>query len=171
MSRLTRIFTRLFVLAVLNLTAAGCGFHLQGTARLPSVLSQSYVTGIPSQAPTMIALRDALRHNGVTLVRDAKRATATLTLVSLNITRRALTVSTLNQADSYSLTMTLVIKAKATRGSWHMPPQSLTVRRQYSLSTAQLQSQGAEEQLLEQGMSRELAGLVLLRLQAYTGHP
>ena len=171
MTRLPRLLLHLLVLAVLGLSVGGCGFHLRGEARLPASFAQTYVTGLPSQDPLMRSLKAALRANGVTLVRNPEAAGAVLTLMSLKTTRRALTVSTLNQADSYALDMTLVFKAQATKGQWHMPPQTLSVQRQYSLSTAQLQSQGPEEQLLRHSMSRELANLVLLRLQAYAGRP
>ncbi|OBS09966.1 LPS-assembly lipoprotein LptE [Acidihalobacter prosperus] len=169
MTRAPRLALRLLALAALGLLLGGCGFHLRGVAQLPAAMSRTYLAGASMQNPVVRSLAQALRANGVTLVSDPQQAGAVLTIVSINTTQRALTVSALNQATSYALETTLVFRAHATQGRWKLPDQSISVQRQYSLSTAQLQSQGPEERLLQQSMTRELANLALLRLQAHAG--
>ncbi|AOU98627.1 hypothetical protein BI364_12250 [Acidihalobacter yilgarnensis] len=171
MIRPRRLLAHLLAFVAVGLSLGGCGFHLRGEAHLPAALYRTYITGASPHAPVVVALKEALRANGVTLVGDPSQASAILDIVSVNTSERALTVSALNQATSYALATTLVFEARATHGHWKMPPQTITVQRQYSLSTSQLQSQGPETQILGQSMTRELANLALLRLQAHAGHP
>ncbi|AOV17552.1 hypothetical protein BJI67_11205 [Acidihalobacter aeolianus] len=155
----------------LALALAGCGFHLRGQAELPPALGRTFFINQAGAGPVARALKQALSANGVTLVDNRNQATAVLTVLSVGTSQRALTVSVLNQATSYALTTTLRFSAAAIDGSWKLPPQTLSVERQYSLSTTQLQSQGAEVDLLTRSSARELANLALLRLQAQAGRP
>lgn len=166
-----RLLARTLCVVALASALAGCGFHLRGQAQLPPAFKHTYLVNQAGPGPVVRALKQALNANGVTLVDDRTQATAVLTVLSVSTAQRTLTVNVLNQATSYALTTTLRFSAAASDGSWKLSPQTLSVERQYSLSTAQLQSQGAEVDLLTRSSARELANLALLRLQAQAGRP
>lgn len=166
MNRPSSFFGFVILSLLLGLILAGCGFHLRGQARLPAAMNKTYLTGQLSQnQPLMVLLKQSLQDNGVTLVNVKSQASAILTIVSSHVSKRELTVSSLRKATSYELKKTVVFKVHSVEGHWSIAPQTVSVRRSYSISNSQLQSEGEEERILEKQMNRELIELILLRLQ------
>lgn len=153
----------------LILTLAACGFHLRGRAQLPPEMARTYISGASPNDPLVRALNDALRANGVDVVGNANEATAVLHIDSLHTAQSILTLSVTGQVTAYRLVTTLAFSVRAVKGSWHIPTQQLQVQRQYSYNPSQVLGKSDEAMQLREDMGRELANLMLLRLQAHAG--
>jgi len=153
-------------MAGLVLLLAACGFHLRGQVQLPAEMARTYIGGTaPGDALTR-ALSNALRANGVRVVSNEGNATAVLQIESLNTSRSVLSVTADGTVADYQLVMQLAYSVHATQGDWHIPTQRLRTERHYSYSDSQVLGKTDEAAQLRESMSRDLANLVLLRLQA-----
>lgn len=160
---------RALTVAWLALLLGACGFHLRGQAHLPAQMARTYVAGLAADAPLRWALDDALRASGVRVVDSERAASAVLRVESLRSTRSVLSVSADGQVSDYLLVGTLTFAVRATQGDWRIPTQRLQVQRHYSYSDSQVLGKSSEAARLREDMARELANLVLLRLQAHSG--
>ncbi|MEJ2479230.1 MAG: LPS assembly lipoprotein LptE [Acidihalobacter sp.] len=150
----------------LLLSLAACGFHLRGQVQLPPQMARTYIGGAPSGDALVRALRSALRDNGVRVVSKERDATAVLQIESLKTSRSVLSVNADGTVADYQLVMQLAYSVRATQGNWHIPTQNLQTRRHYSYSDSQVLAKSSEAAQLRESMSRDLANLALLRLQA-----
>jgi LPS-assembly lipoprotein len=157
---------RAVFLAGLMLSLAACGFHLRGQVQLPPQMARTYISGAASGDALVRALRSALQANGVRVVSDARNATAILQIESLKTSRSVLSVNADGTVADYQLLMQLAYSVRATQGDWHIPTQELQARRHYSYSDSQVLAKSSEVNQLRDSMSRDLASLALLRLQA-----
>jgi LPS-assembly lipoprotein len=157
---------RAVFLAGLMLSLAACGFHLRGQVQLPPQMARTYISGAASGDALVRALRSALQANGVRVVSDARNATAILQIESLKTSRSVFSVNADGTVAAYQLLMQLVYSVRATQGDWHIPTQELQTRRHYSYSDSQVLAKSSEVNQLRDSMSRDLASLALLRLQA-----
>lgn len=149
---------------VLLLTA--CGFHLRGKVQMPPEMARTYIGGTTPGDTLTRALSNALRANGVRVVSSERNATAVLQVESLNTSRSVLSVTADGTVADYRLVMQLSFSVRATQGDWHIPTQRLQTERHYSYSDSQVLGKTDEAAQLRESMSRDLASLVLLRLQA-----
>ncbi|MEJ2713661.1 MAG: LPS assembly lipoprotein LptE [Acidihalobacter sp.] len=129
-------------------------------------MARTYISGAASDDTLVRALRSTLQANGVQVVSDARNATAILQIESLKTSRSVLSVNADGTVAAYQLLMQLAYSVRATQGDWHIPTQELQTRRHYSYSDSQVLAKSSEVNQLRDSMSRDLASLALLRLQA-----
>jgi LPS-assembly lipoprotein len=161
MSRLRRASLSGVVLVVALL--GGCGFHLQGRAPLPQVVRSPYLEAPDRQSDFVQYLRHALVSNGAQLTPQKEKASAVVSILRDNVTRRVLSVSATNQPNQYEVTYTVGFSVSAADKEL-LAPQELTATRTYSFDERLLLAKNHEEEILRQDMARDLADMVMRRL-------
>jgi len=142
---------------------AGCGFHLQGRTPLPAVVRQPFVEAPDRQSDFVQYLRHALISNGAQLTPEREQASAVVSILRDNVSRRVLSVSATNQPNQYEVTYTVGFTVSAA-GKELLPPQEVTATRTYSFDERILLAKNHEEEILRQDMARDLADMVMRRL-------
>ena len=93
--------------AAAALLLGACGFHLQGRAPLPDPVKTPYLEVPDRQSDFVQSLRRALLSNGAHLAREKGQASAVVSIVKDNLTRRVVSVSATNQPNQYEVTYTV----------------------------------------------------------------
>lgn len=144
---------------------AGCGFHLQGAVALPPGVRTVYLA-VPDQfSPFATELRDAVSRAGATPAASSSVADAVIRVTRDRTGRRVLSVSTRNTPQEYEIFYTVEYSVDRA-GKEAVPTQTLELTRSYSFAESQLLAKQREEDLLRDEMARQLAALVLRRLQS-----
>ena len=152
-------------LALLLALAAGCGFHLQGRAQLPPVVKTPYLEAPDRQTEFVTSLRHALLSNGAQLAPQKADASAIVSILKDNVTRRVISVSASNQPNEYEVSYTVTVSVSSSTKQL-IAPQVLTEVRTYSFSEPLLLAKGHEEDTLKLDMARDLADRVMRLLSS-----
>ena len=156
---------RALAAAGLALALGACGFHLQGTAKLPPTLERTHVAAEDRYTEFNRALADALRASGVRLAAARADATAVVEVLEDVTGQRVLSVSARNTPREYEVYYT--VRYRVTAGDRELlAPQSLTLTREYSFDETALLAKEREQELLREALARELSALVMRRLAA-----
>lgn len=154
---------------ILLLALGGCGFHLAGDRPLPPALSsvyidmaQPYSVGTP---PLETALQSRLTGAGGEVKSHIGDAKSVLRLTRLAETREVLSIGPDGKVNEYRLVTTVTYELHA-GGQELIHPETQGVSRSYSFSLDEILGKEAEETRLRNFMQDELAGLILLRIQA-----
>ena len=142
---------------------AACGFHLQGHTPLPAVVKAPFVEAPDRQSDFVQYLRHALLSNGAQLTPERDQASAVVSILRDNVSRRVLSVSATNQPNQYEVTYTVGFSVSAA-GKELLPPQEVSATRTYSFDERILLAKNHEEEILRQDMARDLADMVMRRL-------
>jgi LPS-assembly lipoprotein len=148
---------------LLGLSLAGCGFHRQGVTPMPEVMKRMYVDATDQRTDFQLGLRHALEASGSELVEDAKLSTATLKVTRDESGQRVLSVSARNTPREYEVYYTVTYSVTS-EGRELLPPQTLTLTRDYGFNEQKLLAKEEEEEILREALARDLVGIVLRRL-------
>jgi LPS-assembly lipoprotein len=147
-------------LCLLGLLLAACGFHLQGHTPLPAQVKTPYLEAPDRQSEFVQSLRHELLSNGAQLMQEKGKASAVISILQDQMTRRVVSVSAANQPNQYEITYT--VRVSVTAGDKELlPPQEVTETRTFSFSEPLLLAKGHEEDVLHQDMARSLADQVM----------
>jgi len=151
--------------AAAALLLGACGFHLQGRAPLPDPVKTPYLEVPDRQSDFVQSLRRALLSNGAQLAREKDQASAVVSIVRDNVTRRVVAVSATNQPNQYEVTYT--VRFSVTAGDKELlPQQEVSATRTYSFDERLLLAKGHEDDVLRQDMAHDLADMVMRRLSS-----
>jgi len=142
---------------------AGCGFHLEGRTPLPRPLSMTYVETQDPQTDFVQDLRKALIIAGAQVTDESARATAIIHVLQDSVTPRVLAVSPANLPREYEITYTVRFSVTA-GGKDLLPPQEISLSRDYSFDEHVLLAKDNEEAILRGALARDLVGVVMRRL-------
>jgi len=146
--------------AVAVLLLAACGFHLQGRTPLPARVKTPYLEAPDRQSDFVQSLRHALLSNGAQLVPEKGKASAVISILQDQLTRRVVSVSAANQPNQYEVTYTVRVSVTAGENEL-LPAQEVSATRTYSFSEPLLLAKGHEEDVLREDMARDLADRVM----------
>jgi len=152
-------------LALLLAGLAGCGFHLQGVARLPSVFAVTALESDDRYTDLHQALADSLKVAGARVVSRGEPAGAELEILSEDSGQRVLSVSATNSPTEYEVYYTVRYRVRVD-GREVLAPQSLTLNKDYSFDEAAILAKEQEQQQIHAALARELATLIMRRLTA-----
>lgn len=144
---------------------SGCGFRLQGATPLPAGLDDVYVSTTDELTPFAVELRSALRRSGAREAPSAAKADAVVRVLRDRAGRRVLSVSARNTPEEYEIFYE-VEYAIDRAGREAVPRQALALTRSFSFDEAALLAKDREEAILRDAMARDLAGLVMRRLES-----
>ena len=156
---------RHIALGTLTALLAGCGFHLEGRAPLPASVKAPYLEAPDRQSDFIQNLRRALLSNGAQLAQERDKASAVVSILRDNVTRRVLSVSATNQPNEYEVTYTIAFSVTA-GGEELIAPQEVSATRTYSFDERLLLAKGHEEDVLRRDMAHDLADMVMRRLSS-----
>jgi LPS-assembly lipoprotein len=159
---------RMLGVGTLLVLAAGlgsCGFHLQGSARLPEDARSVYIAASDELTPFAVALRQDLQRSGASIAPSAAAAGTVVRITRDRSGRRVLSTSARNTPQEYE-TFYAVEYSIDRAGKEVVAPQALELTRNYSFEQSKLLAKDREEEVLRDAMARDLANLVLRRLAA-----
>lgn len=155
------------------LILSACGFQLRERLRLPEGIQAMQVQSADPLSPLTVELERALEANDALVTGDSANAesVAILELLGENITREILSVNDRARVSEFVLigraSARLICAQKPADGSVKelVAPFELSVRREYSFDEAQALGAAQEEEIISAELKRELAQLILLKLQ------
>jgi LPS-assembly lipoprotein len=142
---------------------AGCGWRLQGTSKLSSVMATTYVETDDRYTDFNRALRDSLEASGARLAHNKDDATAVVRIIKDVSGQRVLTVSGRNTPEEYEVYYSIEYSVDG-RTEELIPPQRVELTREYSYDETAVLAKQKEQGILREALARDLAGLVVRRL-------
>lgn len=158
-----RRFRAALLPAALAVTAAGCGFQLQGAGVLPDVVATTYVESPQRFTEFHTRLTDALAAQGVELAESRDDAGAVLRILEDTTGQRVLSVSARNTPQEYEVFYAVGITLEA-GGATLIDNEFLVATRSYSYDPTQVLGMSVEEQVLREALAEDLARRVLRRI-------
>lgn len=151
------------ILLVGLLSLAGCGWRLQGTAKLPEIMSTTYVETDDRYTDFNRMLREGLEASGVRLASSRAQASAIVRIRRDDSGQRVLSVSARNVPEEYEVFYAIEYSVESQTGEL-IEPQKLELTRDYSYDTTAVLAKQREQAFLREALARDLAGLVIRRL-------
>jgi LPS-assembly lipoprotein len=150
-------------LAAIALQLGGCGWRLQGTARLSETLSVTYVDAEDRYTDFHRALRESLHASGVKLAETPQEATAIVKVLRDESGQRVLSVSARNTPEEYEVFYAIEYSVSSSAEEL-ITKQKLELTRDYSYDPTAVLAKDREQAILREALARDLAGLVVRRL-------
>jgi LPS-assembly lipoprotein len=145
--------------------ASGCGFHLKGAAQLPEDLGSVYLALPDDLSPLAVELRRSLQRAGAVMAASAGEAGAVVRVRIDRTGRRVLAVSARNTPTEFEIFY--VVEYSVDRaGQEVVAPQRLELTRNFSFEESQVLAKGHEEAILREAIARDLADLMMRRLES-----
>ena len=160
----------LCLLLAVAILAAGCGFRLQGSSQLPAGLDSVHVATRDRLTSFAVELESGLERIGASQAASAGEADAVVRVTRDRSGRRVLSVSARNTPQEYAIFYEVEF-AIDRGGAEVVPPQRLELTRNISFDESQLLAKDREEEILREAMARDLADLVLRRLESLPPAP
>ena len=145
---------------VLSLALGGCGFRLAGSEHLPAVLAKPYLSVKDPYTDFSREFERELKSSGALLQLGRQDATATIEVTKDQIEQRTLAVSARNIPTDYELRYTVTFDVKGADADI-LPPQTITLSRDYSFEENELLAKEHEADILRAQMARDLATMAM----------
>lgn len=153
------------VLLVALALSSGCGFHLQGSGSLPEGMRRFYLVTADEVTPFAVELRRAIERSGGQLTSTSAAADTVVRIQRDRGGRRVLSVSARNTPQEYEIYYT--VEYSVDRGGREvLELQPLEMIRNLSFDESQLLAKDREETIIRESMARDLAVLVMRRLES-----
>jgi LPS-assembly lipoprotein len=152
---------------LLCLSLAACGFQLRGSGSLPPALERTQVVGLSALDPIARELAAQLQARGARVVDDPAQATAVLSVARIEDDKeRVLSVGSDGRVREYEITQSVRFRVDGRGNDLRLPEETLSVSRDLRFDPEGVLAADREEQLLREAMDRELAQMILFRMQA-----
>ena len=145
---------------VLSSVLGGCGFRLAGSEHLPAVLAKPYLSVKDPYTDFSREFERELKSSGALLQIGRQDATATIEVTKDFVEQRTLAVSARNIPTDYELRYTVTFEVKGPDAQI-LPPQTLTLSRDYSFEENELLAKEHEADILRTSMARDLATMAM----------
>ncbi len=145
------------------LAATGCGWRLQGAARLPEAAAVTYIDAQDRYTAFNRALREQLQVSGARLAARAQEASAVVRIIREETGQRVLSISERNTPEEYQVYYAIEY-AVADHTGEVIAPQRLELTRDYSYDPTAVLAKQREQTALREALARDLAALVVRRL-------
>jgi LPS-assembly lipoprotein len=146
-------------------TLTGCGFHLQGAGQLPADARRVYILTSDELTPFAVELRRAIGRSGGAIASGSAAADIVVRIERDRSGRRVLSVSARNTPQEYEIYYNVEYTVERD-GQQVVERQPLELIRNLSFDQSQLLAKDREEAILRDAMARDLAMLVVRRLES-----
>jgi LPS-assembly lipoprotein len=143
----------------------GCGFHPRGKVSLPHELSHTYLKGVADYSELGAILERRLEANGVHVVGDPKKATATILITQVRNGRRVISVNEKGKAQEFALFSQLAFEVLGKDKQVLLKRQTVSVTRDFIFDENDVLGKVAEANLVLKEMNKDLVRLMMFRLQ------
>jgi len=144
----------------LILALGGCGFRLAGSERLPAVLAKPYLSVKDPYTDFAREFERQLKSSGALLQLGRQDATATIEVTKDLVEQRTLSVSARNIPTDYELRYTVTFDVRGPDAQI-LPPQTITLSRDYSFEENELLAKEHEADILRAQMARDLVTMTM----------
>ena len=144
----------------MSVALGGCGFRLAGSEHLPAVLAKPYLSVKDPYTDFSREFERELKSSGALLQLGRQDATATIEVTKDQIEQRTLAVSARNIPTDYELRYTVTFDVKGADADI-LPPQTITLSRDYSFEENELLAKEHEADILRASMARDLATMAM----------
>jgi LPS-assembly lipoprotein len=142
----------------------GCGFHLQGEAKLAPPLHRLYLQTPDPYGTLARNLKQYLKMSKVKLVSSPNLAETILIVARDEAAQEFLSVSGTAQTRQYRLKVTVVFEITNAKGQVIVDPQTLVEERIITIQSNQILGSSNETALFYQQMRRALAYAIINRI-------
>lgn len=153
--------TRYFLMLMIAISLAACGFHLRGLADLS--FSKLYMKGSISISRD---LNVALKTNGVTLVKNPEDAEILVEMMNEGTEKRILSLGGTGAVREFELFYRVSFRIKEASDELWGPVQMFEGRRDFSYLDTELLAKSYEETQLYEDMRRDAVREIMRRLVA-----
>ena len=150
-------------IASLVCALAACGFRLAGSDPLPGILARPYLSMKDPYTDFSREFEHQLKSSGATLQLVRANSTATIEVTKDLVQQRTLSVSALNIPTEYELTYTVTFAVQGPDKEL-LPPQTISLSKDYSFEENVLLAKENEADILRQQMARDLVSIAMRRL-------
>jgi len=148
-----------------TIALSGCGFQLQGVAQMPEGVERIHLATEDYLTPFAVEMREAIERSGAVMSTTAEAADVVLRIDRDRMGRQVLSVSATNTPQEYEI-FYWVDYAIYRDGEPVVPVQRLEMWRTISFSNDELLAKSREQDILHEAMARDIADLVLRKLEA-----
>ena len=149
---------------VASVALGSCGFHLEGSNKLPRNLASARLEAVDTQSDFCHGLRAALLGSGTRLDAEVPGA-ATIRILEDSTSEHVLSVSGFNIPTAFELSYHVRISVEA-QGRELMAPEEHTLTREYSFDQRTLLAKEREREVLTQALADDLVALLMRRFAA-----
>jgi LPS-assembly lipoprotein len=160
--------TFMAVVVLVAATLGGCGFRLRGADTLPEGARRVFIATADEVTPFAVELRRAIEQAGGTIARSSSAADTVVRIERDRSGRRVLSVSARNTPQEYEVFYSVEYTVQQA-GRELVERQPLELIRNLSFEESQLLAKNREEAILREAMARDLAVLVVRRLESLPG--
>jgi LPS-assembly lipoprotein len=155
---------------VAALLLGACGFHLRGSAPLPTEMSVTYIQGTIEFDPLYETFRASLESRGARVTQDRGKATAVLNILENNTGTDVQTVDLSGKALEYRLYQNIHFEVTAADGRLLVDRQSVTQSRVVKFNVNGLLGSEREGAAIRADLARDVVNLAMLRITAAARH-
>lgn len=160
---------RALLFAALLALAQGCGWHLQGSARLPESMRSIHIQTDDAYTDFYRELRAQLLTAGARVEADADAAHAIVRVKEDKTGQRVASVSARNTPEQYQVFYAIEYSVDL-NGSQAIEPEQTEVTATYSYDATAVLAKQREQITMQKALARELAGMVMRRMASVGSH-
>lgn len=153
-------------MCVAALALAGCGFHLRGSAALPTVMQQRVYLQVNGGGEFARSLAAALRASRVDVLDQPAKGVATLAVPSAGFSSRMLTSGAVQRVGEYVVAFGVQFNLADADGRVVVPTQSIELSHEFAIDQTQFSAITSETEAIQRTLVREMTDAVMRRLEA-----
>ena len=156
---------RNFLLALLSLTIAACGFHLRGQENFTLPFQAVYVDGDNNSA-LVIQLKRAIQSAGASLAEKSGDAQAVLQILPEGREKIVQSLSGAGKVSEYRLRLRVSFRLSDDKQKELIPLTEIELNRNFAYDDSQILAKESEENLLYRDMQTDAAQQIMRRVSA-----
>ncbi len=155
---------RLWLVVLVAVLQAGCGFQLRGSAGMPEDMTVTYVKGLNQYSDLVDDFVQALRVRKVDAVTAPDTLAATLQVNASNTEKLVQSVDTAGNVLEFEIRQTIRFTLYDREGNVLLPQQIVTQRRDFLFTSTDVLAKQREENIVRRALQRKVVDMALLRI-------